>query len=88
VTPRREGEQLDVDLVDAALDRAVVTTQLEEALVAEYARTFAVDCGGTGVVVAEVGATLTCTATDDDGRRQVTATVEDAGGTLSFDVGG
>lgn len=88
VTPRGDGDQVDVDLVDAVVDPAQVGRQLHDALVAEYGRSFTVDCGVAGVLVAKPGAAISCTATDDAGRRKVTATVVDATGQLSFDLGG
>lgn len=88
VTPRGDGDRVDVDLVDTVVDPARVGRQLHEALVAEYARSFTVDCGAADLVVAAPGTTISCTATDDAGRRKVTATVIDATGTLSFDLGG
>jgi hypothetical protein len=87
VTPRQDGDEVAVELVDAVVDRAQVGRELHQALVAEYERSFTVDCGADEVVVAEPGTTISCTATDDAGRRRVTATVVDATGTLSFDLG-
>lgn len=88
VIQRGDGDQVDVELLDAVVERSEVGRQLHEALVATYARSFTVDCGADEVVVAAPGTTITCTATDDGGRREVTATVADATGTLSFDLGG
>ncbi len=88
VTARQDGDRVDVELVDAVVDPAQVGRELHQALVAEYARSFTVDCGDGEVVVAAPGATIPCTAADDAGRRKVTATVVDTAGTLSFDLGG
>lgn len=88
VTQRGSGEQVDVDLLDAVVDPAEVGRQLHQALVAEYGRSFTVDCGADGVRVAEPGETFACSAVDEVGRRKVSATVVDAAGTLSFDLSG
>ena len=65
---------------DVVLDRAQVGRQLHDALVAEYARSFTVDCGTKGVVVAAPGKGISCSATDEGGRRKVGATVVDVVG--------
>ena len=88
VTQRGDGQRLEVELYDVVLDRAAVGRQLHDALVSEYARSFTVDCGGRGVAVLATGASISCTATDDAGRRKVSATVLDARGTLRFDLSG
>lgn len=87
VTPRRDGDEVEVELVDAVVDRAQVGRELHQALVGEYERSFTVDCGAEEVVVAEPGTTISCTATDAAGRRRVTAEVVDGSGSLSFDLG-
>lgn len=78
---------LDVEPLDAVVDRDRVATELRDELAATYERDFTVDCGDDGVEVVAPGGTVTCRATDDDGTRDVTVTVADAAGTLRFDVG-
>lgn len=85
---QRPDDELLVDLVDAVLDPAAVGRQLHDALVAEYARSFTVDCGTDVAVVVAVDDSISCSADDGTSRRKVTATVVDARGTLRFDLGG
>ena len=88
VTQGREGERLAVGLVDAVVDHADAADELHRALVDAYGRSFEVDCGTAGPVVAKPGSTFGCKATDENGARTITATVENSAGDLSFDLGG
>lgn len=87
VTQRGQGQALDVELRDAVVDPADVARQLHEALVARYGRSFTVDCGPAGPAVRAPQATVRCKADDGATGRTITATVVDAAGTLSFDLG-
>ncbi len=84
------GDELDVTLLDALIDPAVVADELERQLLATYLRTFTADCGKAGAKVLAPGSTVSCTVVDDgDGvERAATATVDDAAGTLRFSVAG
>lgn len=77
---------LEVQLLDAAIDRTEVAEDLRRSLVTAFERAFTVDCG-EGVTVSAPGSTFSCTAEDPDGTRQVAVTVTDPAGTLSYDVG-
>lgn len=77
---------LDVELIDAVIDRTAAATALHRELVAAYARTFTVDCGAGPIVVAP-GKAFECSASDGTTTRTVQATVTDAAGTVTFDLG-
>ena len=83
-------DELDVTLLDAVIDPALVADELERQLLATYLRTFTADCGAAGAEVLAPGSTVPCTVADDaDGvERAATATVDDAAGTLRFSVAG
>lgn len=78
---------LDVDLLDAVVDRTAAATALHRELVAAYERTFTVDCGDGGPIVVAPGKGFTCSASDGTSTRTVRATVTDAAGTVTFDIG-
>lgn len=80
-----DDAKLDVTLLDAVLDRALVTVDLKKHLHATFDRSFQADCG-TGRFVAPPGKTLRCKARDRSGRRTVEATVVEAAGTLRYRV--
>lgn len=78
---------LDVNLLDAVIERPEVAEDLRRSLVKEYLRTFTVDCGTPKVTVIAPGGTFTCTVEDATTTRQVSVTVTDAAGTLTYDIG-
>ncbi|QXC63251.1 DUF4333 domain-containing protein [Aquihabitans sp. G128] len=77
---------LDVDLLDAVVDRKAVATDLRRQLVKRFLRTFTVDCGTEAISVVAPGSTFTCSAKDPAGKRTITVTVTDAAGTVSYDI--
>ncbi|MCU1499727.1 MAG: hypothetical protein JWM47_3680 [Acidimicrobiales bacterium] len=77
---------LDVDLLDAVIDRTAVADDLRRMLVKTFLRRFTVDCGDAEVDVAAPDSTFTCQAEDPAGSRKVTVTVVDAAGTLTYDI--
>ncbi|MEO6989368.1 MAG: hypothetical protein ABI239_12065 [Aquihabitans sp.] len=77
-------DELDVSLLDAAIDPSEVAEELEKQLLATYLRTFTADCGQGGLKVLPPGRTMSCTVVDENGSRDATVTVVDASGTLSF----
>lgn len=79
-------DELEVTLLDAVIDPAVVADELEQQLLATYLRTFTADCGEPGAQAWAPGTTVSCTVADDDGEREATVTVEDASGSLRFSV--
>ncbi|HEX2575829.1 MAG TPA: DUF4333 domain-containing protein [Aquihabitans sp.] len=79
--------RLEVELLDAVVDRRDVADDLRRTLVSTYLREFTVDCGDPGPRVVAPGTTFTCDAADPAGEREVEVTVTDAAGTLSYDVG-
>lgn len=87
VSQRDGGSSLDIDLVDAIIDRAKVATDLRRELVDAYGRTFTVSCGEAGPEVMEPGAEFDCEATDEGGSRTIRARVVNGAGTVTFDIG-
>lgn len=83
---RADDGTLDVEVLDAVVDRAVVAEQLLDELTATYDRDFTVDCGGDGFEVVAPDASFVCGAADDAEARDVIVTVADAAGTLRFEV--
>ncbi len=77
---------LDVEVLDAVIDRAAVVDQLVDQLTATYERDFTIDCGDGGLEVVAPDSSFLCAAADADGARDVTVTVTDAAGTLRFEV--
>lgn len=77
---------LDVEVLDAVVDRAAVARQLDDELTSTYERDFTVDCGGGGLAVVAPDSSFVCDATDAEGARDVTVTVTDPAGTLRFEV--
>lgn len=86
VRQQPRGTDLDVDLLDAVLDRTAVADDLRRQLVKVFLRRFTVDCGDDKVDVVAPKSTFTCRAEDPNGARTVTVTVVDAAGTVSYDV--
>lgn len=82
-----DDDALEVDPLDAVLDRAAVAGDLRGALVETYRRSFMVVCAEPDIRVAAPGATFTCRVIDDEGGRDITVTVVDAAGTVSYDIG-
>lgn len=80
--------ELDIELLDAVIDRKAVADDLRRQLVDRFHRRFTVDCGSARVDVVAPRSTFTCKAEDPAGRRTVTVTVVDAAGTVRYDVGG
>jgi Domain of unknown function (DUF4333) len=79
---------LEVEPLDAVLSDAQVARQLKASLNDQFGRSFQVDCGDEGQTVRRPGSTSSCTARDQTSRRKVAVTVEDASGSLSFEVQG
>ena len=91
VTQTDDQARLDVQRIDAVLDRRAVAEDLRRTLVETYRRVFDVDCGQPRIVVAAPRSTFTCQASEQGGpgdgdTRKVKATVTNAAGTLRYDV--
>ncbi|CAN5901943.1 hypothetical protein BH23ACT2_BH23ACT2_25510 [soil metagenome] len=79
--------RLDVEPLDAVIDRSEVALDLEDTLTDAYDRDFTIDCGG-GLDVVAPGGTITCDAADAFERRTIVVTITDVAGTVLYDVDG
>ena len=77
--------RLTVTLQDAVLSNAKVATDLQVDLAKTFGRPFTATCGRGDRVVAP-GKRFRCRADDGNGARQVTVTVKDPAGTVTYDV--
>lgn len=81
-----EVDGLSVEPSQAVLGGTEIADALRDALDDQFGRTFQVDCGDDGLRVIEPGTTVVCRANDGGSRRSVDVTVEDAAGSLAFEV--
>lgn len=77
--------KLSVEPLDAVVSGEATAATLKAKLRTQFKRSFQVTCG-TGWKVRSPGDTFPCRARDKTSRRSVDVTVEDAAGTLSFQV--
>lgn len=77
---------LDVVPGAAVVTNERITSELRASLESQFERDFAVKCSGDAIEVRAPRSTSTCSAQDETSRRQVTVTVTDTAGTLSFAV--
>lgn len=77
---------LDVTPAAAVVATDRIVSELTKALEAQFKRTFTVRCSGDPVQIRPPSSTSTCSAKDETSAREVTVTVTDSAGTLSFAV--
>lgn len=87
VTQVDEKATLRVVAQAAVLSDGEMAVAAKAALRDSFERSFQVDCGEGPPKVRIQGDTITCRARDADTRRELTITVADRAGTLSFAVG-
>ncbi|WP_421118804.1 DUF4333 domain-containing protein [Aquihabitans daechungensis] len=77
---------LDVTPTAAVVATDRIVSELTESLEAQFKRTFTVRCSGDPIQIRTPSSTSTCSARDKTSAREVTVTVTDRAGTLSFSV--